>query len=565
MTQIQTYADFLNGKTATYEGGVAWKMSLKETVAEFFSLGLLNGMFYQSQEEVLRDAAELFSRALIECPEFATKAAVYGHEKNSLKLAPLLWAAYVSTLEDKTLFNKAFPRLATNVNLLHDFMVICRKTPIRKGLGRSVKRAINNQLHKLANDYSVSRNKAVVSEIAKVARPVFKDEAFQNYMRYTAKDEPAFTRAVELKRVLGKISKNEVDVDVLKSIEAYHFQLEELKHAINNFSNSGKEKLKILSETLPKTPNPEAAAILQAGILKLKEEQANALGADAKRALYSSLYKGLRYAALILNLVALERVFAVETKTVQKRGARGSFTQEEVLRCEIPKDIEEMVCEKILSAADYRASNMLPFALISAQRMVKTEKFKAAIADILNTCASEAFSIPEETEILVGVDISGSMDTMVNDSLSARDISTFFGALLKICHKGIEVCGISNDSYPVGFKGVSLFEMAEEISNSGKHGGTYLGKLMKYYRSHKYVIILTDSETADDFEANWKKNAKRKGAKLIVWQLQAYRIKLSNDPSVVYIAGFSDRLLSLVKSIIEDRGNMLEAIDNVVL
>jgi 60 kDa SS-A/Ro ribonucleoprotein len=79
------------------------------------------------------------------------------------------------------------------------------------------------------------------------------------------------------------------------------------------------------------------------------------------------------------------------------------------------------------------------------------------------------------------------------------------------------------------------------------------------------VIILTDSETADDFEADWKKNAKRKGAKLIVWQLQAYRIKLSNDPSVVYIAGFSDRLLSLVKSIIEDRGNMLEEIDNVVL
>jgi 60 kDa SS-A/Ro ribonucleoprotein len=159
MTQVQVYADFLNGKTATYEGGAAWKMSLKETVAEFFSLGLLNGMFYQSREEVMRDAAEIFSQALSECPEFASKAAVYGHERNSLKLIPLIWAAYASTLEDKTLFNRAFPRLAANVNLLHDFVEICRKTPIRKGLGRSIKRAVNNQLHTLANEYSVFRNK----------------------------------------------------------------------------------------------------------------------------------------------------------------------------------------------------------------------------------------------------------------------------------------------------------------------------------------------------------------------------------------------------------------------
>ena len=37
MTQIQKYADFLNGKTASHEGGTVWKMDLKETVAELFS------------------------------------------------------------------------------------------------------------------------------------------------------------------------------------------------------------------------------------------------------------------------------------------------------------------------------------------------------------------------------------------------------------------------------------------------------------------------------------------------------------------------------------------------
>ena len=90
MTQIQKYADFLNGKTASHEGGTVWKMDLKETVAELFSLGLLNGMFYQSQEDVMKDAAEVFTKALVQCPEFATKAAVYGHTRNSLKLVPLI-------------------------------------------------------------------------------------------------------------------------------------------------------------------------------------------------------------------------------------------------------------------------------------------------------------------------------------------------------------------------------------------------------------------------------------------------------------------------------------------
>jgi ATP-binding cassette subfamily B protein len=54
-------------------------------------------------------------------------------------------------------------------------------------------------------------------------------------------------------------------------------------------------------------------------------------------------------------------------------------------------------------------------------------------------------------------------------------------------------------------------------------------------------------------------------AKLIVWQLQAYHIKLSQDPSVIYIAGFSDRLLAVIKSIIEDTGNQMAEIEKVEL
>jgi 60 kDa SS-A/Ro ribonucleoprotein len=519
-------------------------------------------MFYQSQEEVMRNATGVFEKALAECPEFAAKCAVYGHEVNSLKLVPVIWLVYLSTQEDKALFSRAFKRIITNVNLLHDFMEICRKTPIRKGLGRSVKRAVNNRLHELCSDYSVSRNRKTVSELVKVTRPAFKDEKFQNYMRYVSKDELTFPRIAELKRVLEKISGNEIDEDVLSAVKKYSFQLEELKHAVNGFSGASREKLKALSEELVNEKDMEKVGALQAGILALKQQEAKALDRKGRQALYGVLYEGLRYAALILNLVALERVFAVETRTVGKRRQRGFFNQEMVVSTDIPSEIEQMVCDKIRSAQDYRASNILPFALINAHRMVTTAAFKNALGDILNECAKEAFAIPHDMELLVGVDVSGSMTVNISDSLSALDIASFLGALIKMAHTSTKVCTVANSAKLVRFQSEQLFDMADEISEDAG-GGTHLGELFNEYSGQKVILIITDSETADDFEKQWLKAKKPDGAKIIVWQLQAYQTHLSKDPSVIYLAGYSDRLLALVKAVIEDRCSQIEAIQAI--
>jgi 60 kDa SS-A/Ro ribonucleoprotein len=127
----------------TYEGGKAYELSFRESVAEMFSLGLVKGDFYQSDLEVIGNTREVMKKALEECPEWATKCAVYGQEFNSLKLVPAIWLVYLSTLKDKELFDKAFARIITNPKMLHDFMTLVRKGGIRQGMGRSVKRAVN--------------------------------------------------------------------------------------------------------------------------------------------------------------------------------------------------------------------------------------------------------------------------------------------------------------------------------------------------------------------------------------------------------------------------------------
>jgi len=564
---IKDVIDHFDGKTTTYEGGVGYHTTFKETLAEFFSLGLLNGKFYQSKEEVLSEAVEIYQKALTECPEFASKCAIYGAEKNSLKLVPVLWLVYLSTLEDKALFNKVFPRIARNVSLLHDFMELCRKTTIRKGMGRSVKNAVNNQLHRLLNEYSVSRNKGTIEEIVRVTRPHFEEEQFQNYMKYVIKDELAFDRARELKRIIEKLKRNEVDDDTLETITRHSLQLEEIKHAINNGSPNGKEKIIAMGRAIADEKDMGKVADLQAKIMSIKEKEAKALGAEQKQLLYKHLYKGLRYAALLLNLVALERVYAGKVNRVSKHSRNGgSFLQNEVVKTAIPEDLSLMVQAKIESVEDYRSSKILPFTLINAHRMVKTEAFKQSIEKILITCAHEAFDIPKETDILVAVDTSGSMRSRLNDSLMIVDVASFLGALIVSSHEKTTVCSVAEHCKKVPLqKEDNLFKIADAITGTDVGGSTYLGEVMHEYRGQKYLLLLTDSEAADNLESKWLHAKKPDDAKLIVWQLQAYQTKLSNNRSVIYFAGFSDRLLELLKQIIEEKGTQIEEIEAVVL
>jgi len=519
-----------NNQKTTFEGGVGYETTFKETLAEFFSLGLLNGNFYQSEEEVLKKGKAIFERALVECPEYATKCAIYGNNVNSLKLVPTIWLVYVSTLEDKTLFKKAFPRIIRNPKMLHDFLNIARKGGIREGLGRSIKKVINEWLLERLNEYQVTRNKGKLSEVIKVTRPSFQEEEFQNYMKYLSKDELTFPRAKALKEVLAFMEEGTLNETVLHLIEEHRLQLEELKH------------------------------------------QTKTLSDDDKKALYEKMYKGLNYNALILNLVALERVFAVQTRTVSKyivkNGKYMPFNQKIVVETDIPQPIIDMVVERIQDVEMYRKSNMLPFALINAERMVVTEAFKQALGRLFQQIAEEAFSIDSSVQLMVGVDTSGSMSSAVTDtgSLLCVDVASLFGSLMKKSHTNTKVFAVASTMKEVPVhKQDDVFRMSEKIASTNVGHGTYFEQIMSHYDREKYVVLITDSEQADNLEKRWLKANKPDGAKLIVWQLQPYHTRISKHSSVVYVCGYSDRLLGLIKNIMEGKIGQVEEIERIQL
>ena len=57
----------------THEGGRAYELTFKESVAELFSLGLVKGNFYQDDLQVIENTKEIMMKAFAECPEWATK------------------------------------------------------------------------------------------------------------------------------------------------------------------------------------------------------------------------------------------------------------------------------------------------------------------------------------------------------------------------------------------------------------------------------------------------------------------------------------------------------------
>ncbi|HEX9061800.1 MAG TPA: hypothetical protein VF941_16600 [Clostridia bacterium] len=54
-------------KKVTYEGGKAYELSFRETIAEMFSLGLVKGNFYQSDLDVIENTREVMKKAREEC------------------------------------------------------------------------------------------------------------------------------------------------------------------------------------------------------------------------------------------------------------------------------------------------------------------------------------------------------------------------------------------------------------------------------------------------------------------------------------------------------------------
>ncbi len=530
--------NFLN-RLMTHEGGKAYELTLDEQILRLFTLGQLNGSFYLDTDEVVRAAADLLQTALAKRPEFASQAAVYAAEQLGMKALPTLWAVYVSTLPDKTLFRQVFPRVITNPKLAHDFLTLARKGAVRKGMGQGVKRVVNAWLAENLNPVWATRYAGKLEDLVRVTRPKDTPEtrALLQYILRPAIVEDGrlkgygarrltFPRAQALAEVLADLSAGQVTGETLTKIREQKLQLEELKSAFGP------------------------------------------LDAEAKQAIFAEMVPGLWYAALVANLVTIERAFATETRTMVQIQAGQRFKQEAVIRSDVPRALVRTVADRLRDVAAYRRSKMLPFGLITAAEMTTVPEWRGALSEVLESLGADSgLGALPGVRMLIGADCSGSMNAQLTRSLSARTVATTFAAMAAMAAEDARVYAVSSDAWPVAVdKGARLLDNARRIAQRVNPQATYLGELLKVYRGEDVVLLITDSQTADSPEDLWAKLRNRpKGARLIVWDVVAYQNKISNRSDVFYISGFSDRVLGLVTSLITGGSTQIEAVRKVRL
>jgi 60 kDa SS-A/Ro ribonucleoprotein len=152
-------------------GGLAYKLSPKQALAQYAATGCFNHTFYADAAEQLEKVLALANEV---DAEFVAKAAVYTREKGFMKDMPAFLVAVLS-VKDKDLFERVFPRVIDNGKMLRNFVQIMRAGAIgRKPLGSRPKRLVREWFEKRSGEQifrqSVGQSPSI-ADILKMVHP----------------------------------------------------------------------------------------------------------------------------------------------------------------------------------------------------------------------------------------------------------------------------------------------------------------------------------------------------------------------------------------------------------
>jgi 60 kDa SS-A/Ro ribonucleoprotein len=125
--------------TVNAAGGLAYKASSKEALAQYAATGCLGATFYASAEEQLDEILRLASEV---SADFVAQTAIYGRRSAFMKDAPALLLAHLATRgpEGLAALRAAFPHVIDNPKMLRNFVQILRSGKVgRKSLGTAPK------------------------------------------------------------------------------------------------------------------------------------------------------------------------------------------------------------------------------------------------------------------------------------------------------------------------------------------------------------------------------------------------------------------------------------------
>ena len=532
------------------EGGLAYKLNELEAVTQLVMLGLIKSSFYCAEAEQLTHSKEVWEQVikLAERDEdtacYLAQLVSYGREMGGMKFQPTLGLVYLSTLSNKRWFRLAFPHVIKTPKDAFDFMELARKANIRKGLGRAVKRELNDYLCKLRT-YHVRRYAGKLRDIVSVVRPATASGTIADmHLGFIMKGNPGdIGELYDLQKVRECLQKGIVDGEVLALIQEHGMQLEELKSYFGTISD------------------------------------------DQRREVFKAMIPGLSIMSLIQNLVTIERTFSGDKST---------------LDCMyLTPEIIWMVRSRLGDVEAFRWSRMLPFTPMIAAKATHVPEWKTALETLVDE-GCKAMLDPEKVKgksIRINVDTSGSMQGRIVAGNERKggptvNIAEFVGvmgsALYQAMPENCSIWAIASNYKRVPVRTLSASKLGKAIMNTPVGHGTYFEQCMTgnvatgaptwdfrtgqevvtswkhvpeaAYQGEDVYILLTDGMQADNLEKAWAEAKKPEGARLIIWDVEALGTRISRRPDVVYLRGYSAEMLGVVRQILETGADQIAQI-----
>lgn len=198
--------------TTTNAGGIAYKLSDKQALAQFATTGTINDTFYSTAEAQLQKLLELTSKC---STDFIARLAVYARQKSHMKDMPAFLTAIVAARSTNYL-TRIFDKVIDNPKMLRNFVQTIRSGVVgRKSFGTRPKKLIQNYLNNLTDDQLFKAdigNDPSLADIIKMVRPRPANksrQALYAYIlgkEYVSKDLPQLVKDFEdFKENLGKV------------------------------------------------------------------------------------------------------------------------------------------------------------------------------------------------------------------------------------------------------------------------------------------------------------------------------------------------------------------------
>jgi 60 kDa SS-A/Ro ribonucleoprotein len=513
---------YLNVRERNYEGFPTFYRSLEEQTLQVLTTGVFENTFYADATTLAQEALDVFGQMSAKDAELFAKMMVYARNDGLLRTVPITALTVLSQV-DSGLFAKAFPLVIRTPNDLKDFVTLTRKGGVRKGLGRAVKRAVNDWMNGLteyhAVKYGSQSGDVSLRDVLRITHPTPKNVRNDALFHYL---------------VNGLTEENTERVrELLPQVWAF----EQLKRA-----DSRKEQQRLIAEgRLP------------------YEVVVGAVAPDA--AMWTELMKQMPYLALLRHLNTL---------------ARAGVLQE--------WDNARYIVERLSNHEAVTKSKVLPFQLFIAHKTLVDSvprKVSEALEDALELSFANVPTLPGV--MCIAPDVSGSMSMgMVSARGKTRfiDIAAIFAAACLKKSKDALVLPFEQRVVDVRLSARdTLMTTANTLSKIGG-GGTAVGAPVEHLLSMRTMakrakvdtfIGITDCEewVGGGFLNAWRayKRMVSPNAKAFLLTIAPYRhaVAPQSEPDVWFIYGWSDAVLPFIARTLQGVETQMEAVRAVSL